>query len=149
MKNSAPTPEQARSALAEADGRAVGVRRSDSQLRFVLLALAATYLAIGVVVGRFPHGGHFAGPTVLAIFTAGVALVVVLFWRIRAYSKPGLLRFSISGAGFTIWNTAVIGASFASGWFGPNQAGWHFTVTAAVASIPLVVAAWLLAPPRR
>ena len=60
MNESAPTPEQARAAIAEADGRVVGVRRSDSQLRFVLLAIAATYVAIGVVVGRFPHGGHLA-----------------------------------------------------------------------------------------
>jgi hypothetical protein len=149
MKDTTPTPEQARGALAEADGRALGVRRSDSQFRFVLLTLAATYVAIGVVVGRFPHGGHLAGPTVLGIFAAGVALTVVFFWRVRAYSKPGLLRFALYGFGFTIWNTAVIGASFASGWFGPNQAGWHFTVSAAVASIPLVLAAWLLAPPRR
>jgi hypothetical protein len=149
MNDSAPTPEEARSALAEADGRALGVRRSDSQLRFVLLTIAATYLAIGVVVGRFPHGGHLAGPTVLAIFAVGVILAVVLFWRVRAYSKPGVLRFALYGFGFTIWNMAVIGASFASGWFGPNQLGWHFTVSAAVASIPLVLAAWLLVPPRR
>jgi hypothetical protein len=148
MNDSAPTPEQARSALAEAGGRAVGVRRSDSQYRFVLLTIAATYLAIGVVVGRFPHGGHLAGPIVLAIFAVGVILAVVLFWRVRAYSKPGVLRFALCGFGFTIWNMAVIGASFAIGWFGPNQPGWHFTVSVAVASIPLVLAAWRLAPRR-
>ena len=148
MNESAPTPEQARAAIAEADGRVVGVRRSDSQLRFVLLAIAATYVAIGVVVGRFPRGGHLAGPTVLAIFGAGVAVAVVIFWRVRAYSKPGILRFTLYCFGFTIWNSAVIGASLASGWFGPNMAGWHFTVSAAVAAIPLVAAAWLLAPLR-
>jgi hypothetical protein len=149
VNDTTPTPEQARSALAEADSRALGVRRSDSQFRFILLALAATYLAIGVVVGRFPHGGPLAGPTVLAIFAGGVALTVVLFWRVKAYSKPGVLRFSLYCSGFTIWNSAVIGVSFASGWFGPQQPGWHFTLSAAAASIPLVVAAWLLAPRRR
>ena len=149
MNDSAPTPDEARSALVEAQNRALGVHRSDSQLRFVLLAIAATYVAIGVVVGRFPHGGHLAGPTVLAIFAAGVAVAGVVFWRVRAYSKPGILRFSLYCSGFTIWNSAVIGASFASGWFGPSMAGWHFTVSAAVAAIPLVAAAWLLAPPRR
>jgi hypothetical protein len=149
VNDTTPTPEQARAAIAEAKGRAVGVRRSDSQLRFVLLAIAATYVAIGVVVGRFPHGGHLAGPTVLAIYGAGVAMAVVIFWRVRAYSKPGILRFTLWCAGFTIWNSAVIGASLASGWFGPNIAGWHFTVSAAVAATPLVAAAWLLAPPRR
>ncbi len=143
-----PTPERARAALAEAGSRALEVRRSDSQFRFILLALAATYVAIGVVVGLHPRGGPLAGPPVLAIFAAGVALTVVLFRRVKAYSKPGVLRFSLYGFGFTIWNSAVIGVSIASGWFGPHQPGWHFTLSAVAASIPLVVAAWLLVPRR-
>jgi hypothetical protein len=143
-----PTPEEARAALAEAAGRAVGVRRSDGQFRLTLLALAATYLAIAVVAGLHPRGGPLAGPPILAIYAVGVALVVVLFRRVRAYTKKGVLRFSLYGFGFTIWNSAVIGLSLASGWLGPNQPGWHFTVSAAVASIPFFVAAWLLAPRR-
>jgi hypothetical protein len=148
MGDAAPTPEQARAALAEAEGRARGVRRSDGQFRFILLALAATYLGVAVVAGLHPRGGPLAGPPILAIYAVGVALLVVLFRRVRAYTKQGVLRFSLYCSGFTIWNAAVIGVSLASRWFGPNQPGWHFTVSAAVASIPLVVAALLLAPRR-
>ena len=145
MNDVAPTPEEARSALAEAESRAAGVRRSDSQLRFILLAVAAMYVAIGVIVGRYPHGGHFAGPAVLTIFAAAVAATAVLGWRIRAYSKPGMLRFTLYLSAFTIWNSVVVAVSLAGGWIAPHQPGWHFTITAAVASISLVVAAWLLA----
>jgi hypothetical protein len=148
MSDTTPTPEQARVALAEADGRTRGVRRADGQFRFILLAIAAMYVAIGVVVGRYPHGGHFAGPAVLTIFVAGVAATAALGWRIRAYSKPGMLRFALYLSAFTVWNSVVVAVSL-SGWFGPNQPGWHFTVSAAVASLPLLVAAWLLSPPRR
>ena len=148
MSDTTPTPEQARAALAEAEGRALGVRRSDGEFRFILLALVVIYVAIGVVIGLHPRGGPFAGPVVLAIFVAGAALTAVLFRRVRAYSKPGILRFSLYLSGFGIWNAAVISVSFVSGWFGPNQPGWHFTVSAAVASLPLLLAAWLLAPRR-
>jgi uncharacterized membrane protein YoaT (DUF817 family) len=85
---------------------------------------------------------------VLAIFGAGVALTALLFRRVRAYSRQGMLRFSLYLSGFAIWNSAVISVSFVSAWFGPNQAGWHFTVSAAVASLPLLLAAWLLVPRR-
>jgi hypothetical protein len=149
VSDNAPTPAEARSALAEADVRALEIRRSDGQFRFILLAIAAVYLALGVVIGLHPRGGPLAGPPVLAIFASGLALVVVLGWRVRAYSKSGMLRFALYCSGFTIWNMMVIAASFAGHWVGPHQPGWHFTVSAAVASIPLVVAAWRLAPPRR
>jgi hypothetical protein len=66
MSDTTPTPEQARVALAEAEGRALGVRRSDGEFRFILLALVVIYVAIGVVIGLHPRGGPFAGPVVLA-----------------------------------------------------------------------------------
>jgi hypothetical protein len=149
VKRITPTPEEARSALAEAGVRALEIRRSDGQLRFILLAIAGVYLALGVVIGLHPRGGPLAGPPALALFAGGLALAVVLGWRVRAYSTMGMLRFSLYLSGFTVWNAVVFSASFVSAWIGRNQPGWHFTVSAAVASIPLILAAWLLAPPRR
>jgi hypothetical protein len=149
VSDTTPTPEQARAALAEADVRTYGVRRSDSQFRFILLALAATYVALGVVFGIAPHGGPPAGAAVLGIVGAGILLMILLFRRVRAWSKPGVLRFALCCAAFTIWNMVVLVVSDYSGWwFGPQTPSWHFTVTTAVASIPLVVAALLLAPRR-
>jgi len=148
VSDTTPTPEQARAALIEADVRTYGVRRSDSQFRFNLLALAAMYLALGVVVGISPHGGPIAGKAVLGIFGGGIVLTILLFRRVRAWSKPGVLRFAVFCFAFTIWNMAVIVVSQVSRWWAPHQPGWHFTVTVAVASIPLLVAAWLLAPRR-
>jgi hypothetical protein len=149
MNDTTPTPEQARAALVEAGARKDGVRRSDSQFRFILLALAAMYLALGLVVGIAPHGGPPAGGAVVGIFGGGIILTILLFRRVRAWSKAGVSRFVICCSAFTIWNMAVIVVSQVGGWWiGRQTPSWHFTVTTAVASIPLVVAAWLLAPRR-
>jgi hypothetical protein len=106
------------------------------------------YLALGVVVGTSPHGGPPASFAVLGIFAAGIVLAVLVFRHIRAWSKAGVRRFALGCSAFTLWNVAVLALSQTSGWWGPNQPSWHFTLSAAVASIPLVVAGWLLAPRR-
>jgi hypothetical protein len=143
------TPERARAALAEVDSRAASVDRSGSQYRFILLAIAAANVGLGVVVGFNPRGGSpFADVALLLLFGGAITVAVAVFWRVRAYSKAGRLRFAISCMAFTFWNAAVVGVSTASGWWGPQQPGSHFAASAAVASIPLLVAAWLLAPKR-
>jgi hypothetical protein len=139
------TPQQARAALAEAARQATRVRSADAQYRPILLGLAATYLAAGVLVGMFPRGGSIvAGVGLLLILVAGLIGGVGLLWRIRIYSRWGPVRFAWSCAAFTIWNAAVVGVSSATGWWGPHQPGVHFTVSAAVAALPLLLAAWLV-----
>jgi hypothetical protein len=139
------TPEEARAALADADTQATGLRRTDKQFRAILLWIGAMYLAIAVLVGLFPRGGvPLVGAAVLTIFVGGVGGTFLLLWRIRAYSRRGIQWFTWSAFGFTLWNAAIAGASTATGWWGRNQPGFHFSISAAVAVLPLLIAAWLV-----
>ena len=139
------TPEGARQALAEVDRRAAKVDRSGSRYRYVLLAIAAVYIGLGVVIGFYPHGGSvIASVAVLVLFGSVIFITVAVFWQVRAYSKANLRRFTISAAAFTFWNAAVAGVSSSTGWWGPQQPGSHFTLSAVISSIPLIVAASLL-----
>jgi hypothetical protein len=117
----------------------------DRQYRPILLGLAAAYLAAGVLVGLFPRGGSmFAGVGLIVIVIGSLAGALALVWRFRVYSRWGPLRFAWSCVGFVVWNTVVVGVSSTTGWWGPHQPGVHFTISAAVAAISLVFAAWLL-----
>lgn len=139
------TPQEARVALADARNQAAGVHRSDKQFRFVLLGIAAIYVVAAVLVGLFPRGGsRFAGVALIVSFVAGSVGTLLLLLRIRAYSRRGILWFTWSAVLFTIWNSAVVGVSITSGWWGPHQSGIHFSISVIVAVIPLLVAAWLV-----
>jgi hypothetical protein len=137
-------------ALAEAASRTTDIRRSDAQFRYVVLALAAMYLGVGSVIAFIPRrGGSPVGSLlILTIFVGGLALIVLLTRRVRAFSRPGLTRFAIVCSSFAVWNLAVLEIGIFGGWFGAQSPGWHFTVTAAIGSIPLLVAGLLLAPRR-
>ncbi|MEO9048487.1 MAG: hypothetical protein ABI334_02610 [Candidatus Dormiibacterota bacterium] len=145
MDQVTPTPIEARAALAEAGSHAAAMRRTDGQLVRILLALASTYLLVAVVMGLFPHGGSvFAGLALAVIVVGGLTAMLVMFWRIRAYSRNGILRFSLAAAAFTWWNAVVVGVSSWSGWWSQHQPATHFSVSALVAVVPLIVAAWLI-----
>lgn len=139
------TPEEARAALADAGNQATGLHRTDKQFRGILLWIAAMYLGIAVLVGLFPRGGvPLVGAAVLAIFVGGAGAAALLLWRVRAYSRRGIRWFTWSAFGFAVWNAAISAASTLSGWWGPHQPGFHFSISAAVAVLPLIIAAWLV-----
>ena len=140
-----PTAEQARAAVAEAGNQAARVRRTDKQFSRILYGVASLYLLVAILMGLFPHGGSpLVALAVMAIVFGGLAGTLVLFWRIRAYSRTGALKFTWAAAAFCWWNAAVVGASGVTGWWGPHQPATHFSVSALVAVIPLIVAAWLI-----
>jgi len=134
--------EAARAALSEASAQASRVRRTDLQFRLILVGLALAYVAAGALVGlvRVP----WTGAAVLLILLATLVGGVGLMWRMRAFSRSGPRNFGLAVAAFTWWNAAVVGVSVASGWWAPHQLSFHFTVSAAVAAIPLLVAALLI-----
>lgn len=143
--NTTPAQRHALAALAEAASAAARMRRTDRQFAAILLAIAAAYLAIGVLVGLAPADPRIGLVAILVILLGALGGGLILLWRIRAYSRTGVRRFTVSCAAFTFWNAIVAGGSSASHWWGPDQPASHFTVSAVVAAIPLVVAAWLVA----
>jgi hypothetical protein len=142
--NATPTQQQALAALTEATHAAARIRRTDRQFGAILLGLAAAYLAAGVLVGLAPAEPRFALVAILVILLGALVGGVILLWRIRAYSRMGILRFTASCAAFSFWNAIVVGVSSATHWWARGEPASHFTLSAVVAAIPLVVAAWLL-----
>jgi len=142
MSESDTTREDARAALSEAAAQASKVRRTDIQFRLILVGLALAYVAAGTLVGlvRVP----WTGVAVLLVLAAALVGSIGLMWRMRAFSRSGPRNFALAAAAFTWWNAAVVGVSMASGWWAPHQLSFHFTVSAAVAAIPLMVAAFLI-----
>lgn len=145
MLEASQTADDARAKLQEAGLRAAVIRRSDKQFRRILLAIAAIYLMAAAAVALFPSGGSPLGLVAfIVIVFGGLAGSLLLLWRIRAYSRTGVWKFTVSAAAFTWWNAAVAGVSIATGWWAPHQPATHFSVSAVVAVIPLLVAAWLI-----
>jgi hypothetical protein len=131
--------------LDEANSRAATVRRADSQLRLILWILATLYLATGALLSGNPRQGSvLIRDALIVIFLAGLAGTVYVMWRIRAWSRMGIVWLLGSVAVFLLWNGAVIWVSIATGWWGPHQPGIHFGGSVVVAVIPLLVAGWLV-----
>lgn len=148
MASVIPTQQEARAALTEADRAAGRIRRTDKQFGLILLGIAAAYVAIGILVGLAPAVRGFALIAILVILVGALGGAVIQLLRIRAYSRTGILQFSASCAAFSFWNASVVGVSSATRWWAPNQPTSHFTVSAVVAAIPLVVAALLVSRTR-
>jgi hypothetical protein len=140
------TAEQARAALDEAGARAAQVRRSDLQLSWILLAIAAAYVGVGVVLSVSPHhGSTVAGVAVLAMLAAAIGGSVVIWLRIRAYSRGGLIWYFATMIAFNLWNAAAASVSIGTRFWASSQPSYHFGITVAVAIIPLLVGAIALA----
>lgn len=146
MSESAPTSLEAQAALAEANSQVVRLHRADRQLAWIVLAIAGMYVAVGAIVSTAadPRRGGAAGPAILAILVLGLVGVVFAFLRIRAYSRIGILLYFGGIAAFNLWNAIVIGVSVGTRWWASTQPSFHFGISAAVGTIPLLVAGWLI-----
>jgi hypothetical protein len=147
MGESAPTPLEAQAALAEANSQAVRVRHADHQLGWIVLGIAAAYLAVGALMSTLPdprRAGPVVGPAILAVMVVGLVGLVIVFLRIRAYSRTGILLYFGGVGAFGLWNGIVVGVSIATRWWALTQPSYHFGVSVVVAVIPLLVAAWLI-----
>ena len=147
MSEQVPTPGEAQAALAEANSQAARVHRADRQLAWMLVGIAAVYLAVGAVISTLPdprRGGPVVSIAILIIFIVGVGGFVFVGLRIRAYSRTAMFLYFGGVIVFNLWNSAVFGVSTLTRWWTPPQPAYHFGLSAAVAVIPLLVAAWLI-----
>jgi hypothetical protein len=147
VSESAPTPREAESALAEANRQVGRVRHADHQLGWILLGIAATYVAVGALMSTLPdprRAGPVVGPAILAVMFVGLVGLVLVFLRIRAYSRAGILLYFAGIGAFGLWNGIVVGVSIAARWWALTQPSYHFGVSVVLAVIPLLVASWLI-----
>jgi hypothetical protein len=147
VTDSAPTPLEAQATLAEANSQAVRVHRADHQLGWIVLGIAAISLAVGALMSTLPdprRAGPVVGPAILAVMVVGLVGLVFVCLRIRAYSRAGILLYFGGVAVFNVWNTIVVGVSIATRWWALTQPSYHFGISTAVGTIPLLVAAWLI-----
>jgi hypothetical protein len=147
VSESAPTPHEAQAALAEASNQASRVRRSDRQLGWLLLGIAAVYLAAAAVISTLPslrRGGPVVSLAILAIVVVGLVGFIFIALRIRAYSRTGILLYFGGIVVFNLWNVAVSGVSILTLWWAPPQPSYHFGISELVGSVPLFIAAWLI-----
>jgi hypothetical protein len=147
VSESAPTPGEAQAALVEANSQAKRVRRADHQLGWILAGIAAMYLAVAAIMSTLAdprRGGPVAGSAIMAILVVGLVGLVFVFLRIRAYSRTGIVLYFGGIALFNLWNAIVVGVSIGTRWWASTQPSYHFGVSAAVGTIPLLVVAWLI-----
>jgi hypothetical protein len=147
VSDSAPTPREAQAALAEAVSQAARVRRADHQLGWIVLGIAAMYLVVGFLMSTLPdprRAGSVIGPAILAVMVVGLVGLVFVGLRIRAFSRAGILLYFGGVGAFGLWNGIIVGVSIATRWWASTQPGYHFGITAAAATIPLLVAGWLI-----
>jgi hypothetical protein len=147
VNESAPTPGEAQAAMAEANSQAVRVHRADHQLGWIVLGIAGIYLSVGALMSTLPdprRAGPVVGPAILAVMVVGVVGLVFVGLRIRAYSRTGILLYFGGVALFNVWNAIVVGVSIGTRWWASTQPSYHFGVSVAVGTIPLLVVAWLI-----
>lgn len=147
VTDSAPTPLEAQAALAEANSQAVRVHNADRQLGWIVLGIAAIWLGVGALISTLSdprRAGPVVGPAILAVLVVGVVGLVLVFLRIRAYSRTGILLYFGGVAVFNLWNAIVIGVSIGTRWWASTQPSYHFGVSVVVGTIPLLIVAWLI-----
>jgi hypothetical protein len=141
----APTPEEARAALAEANKQATLVRRADREFRWILLIIAATYSAIALILSLSPHhGSTFSGIAIAGLFAAALIGLVWRGLRLRAFSRAGFLGYMFAMVAFNLWNALAVGVSIATRYWASTQPSYHFGVTALIGMIPLIAAALII-----
>jgi hypothetical protein len=136
------TVDQARAALMEVSARAGQVHRSDRRLAWMLLVAAGVYFVAGIAVSLSPHEGRsVAGPAVVGILAVAVGASIAIGIRIKAYSRAAITWFFATMIGFSLWNALIVGTSVATRFWAPGQPGYHFGISVAVATLPLLAGA--------
>ena len=135
--------DEARAALAKVRDQRAAVRGADLD-RLGLLLLAAVNVGSGALVGVV--AGRFAIAS-LVLFIPMIPMAVFSLWRERnerVFSRRGRPIWWASLAVYVTWFTALVfWITPRIGWH-PSTPDWRMGVISAVASIPLLIGAWLI-----
>ena len=145
MSDQTPSAEEAQAAVEQAARHVERLRLEDQRLRLVLVVIAVVYVAAGFILA-LPGLQPTFNPafSLVGVMGGGIVACVVLLRSMRAASRRGMTRYFLSITAFAIWNATVMVVSIATGWWGFGMPGFHFTVSAVVAAVPLVAAAVLM-----
>ncbi len=152
MSAQEPTPEAARSAVAEAEACRAVVRASDRHFAAALLALAGVWVAGSVLIVVMPSYGMpaWVGPLeglAVGLFLAvSVAIVVGVKGRQHAYTRTGNLIFLGSIVGAVFFSGAVRSVAIDVGWTVPGDPlrGLHFVLTTVISVTPMLMGAMII-----
>jgi hypothetical protein len=149
-----PTAAEAREAIARAAEARAAVRSADRLFRTWLLAIAGATVALTLLVEvmtllpRWGVLGPVEGLIVNGALVGAIFVFVTIEARQRAYSRGAKLWFSATIFVFVIWGLYVERWSLGSGWIAyqlpPLVRTWHVALSAVVATIPLLLSAWLI-----
>jgi hypothetical protein len=117
------------------------LKRADSEVRRMMIALAAADLAGLFIVALVGHGGIFV---IIGSWLVGIAIFVVIARRAARYSLGGVMWFVVTVLTFEGWTGMVSWLSIWTGWWSGNQPAYRFTITEVIGAMPLFVGIWLM-----
>jgi hypothetical protein len=149
MSAGEPTPEEARTAIAEAAKARLPVRSSDRLFAVRLFAIAASVVLASIVIVFLTSLPPVLGPVEGVI--AGLTLALALFLTVaaaarqRAFTRAGNRLFTATLLLFIVWAEVVWQAATHSDWLSYTQArplrALHFVLMAVIAVVPLLAGA--------
>jgi hypothetical protein len=119
--------------------------RSHVHFSAILLAIVATYLLLGLLVVFVPHRGLLLAAIVFTILWVASFVTSAILLRRYPIHSAGYRHFILSIGAFTYWNVFVIIVSLLTGWWSPHVPYYHFTLSVAIAALPLLLPAWFIA----
>lgn len=120
------------------------VIREDTQLLWMLIALAAVDVATAAYLSLFPVYAGFLYFIVGVLFVA-IAFIAAASLRFKNhYSPTGIVFFLATIAAFQAWNILVMWGGLLISWKATGHPGYPVALGAAVGLVPLPVGTWLL-----
>lgn len=110
----------------------------------MLIAVVVADAIVEAVFSFAPHPGSVAPLVIVGALVVALVAAAVIGFRMRAYSRAGILVYFATIVAFNLWSALVISASVATAFFGRGQPSYHFGVSEAIASIPLLIGALII-----
>lgn len=141
-----PTPQDAQTAVVEAERALASMRAQDRIFAVRLLALAATVIALSIVIVVLSSLPAWLGPALGVVAGVAIALAVVVVVaaerRQHAFTRAGNRLFIAVLVVWFVWAEFVWQAATHSDWLAYSlprpQRALHFVLTAVIGVVPLV-----------
>ena len=141
-----PTPQDAKTAIVEAERALAPMRAQDRIFAVRLLALAGTVIALSIVIVVLGSLPAWLGPALGVVAGVSIALAVVVVVaaerRQHAFTRAGNRLFIAVLVVWFVWGEIVWQTGMHSDWLAYSlprpQRALHFVLTAVIGVVPLV-----------